>query len=403
MIFCFCLVNYGMFIYSLAAQVAFMKKFLFVSVLLTLTRSMARFLCEQKIPGKFVRKYGDELSCIATLIVPTGRIWVVELEKVNNKLWFRIGWPEFVEYYSIRIGYFLVFRYEGQSTFNVSIYDLTVSEIRYPCSVLDRLRESCHSNPGLVADKKHVVDNSVKEISGSVDTYHLHSNWDISGNSRDKMIQRMEHVRHSRDIGVQFNENDFTCTDKKVDSPVSGEVQGRTRRRKRRIGDPNVQVQASRKASSMKIASEALTRRWRAVTAEEKQRALRASEMFKPNNPFFRIVLKPSYVYRGFLLHVPSSFAQRYLTVSGSLTIQISDAKQWYVRCIYRDKRAKLSKGWTEFAWENNLEEGDVCVFELIQMNVLKVTIFRVLEVSAPFLRIPSKIKTELNDDGDNF
>ena len=68
--------------------------------------------------------------------------------------------------------------------------------------------------------------------------------------------------------------------------------------------------------------------------------------------------------------------------VSGFIKLQISDGRQWPVRCLYRGGRAKLSQGWFEFAVENNLGEGDVCVFELLRMKevVLQVTLFRVTE-----------------------
>lgn len=56
------------------------------------------------------------------------------------------------------------------------------------------------------------------------------------------------------------------------------------------------------KSTRMKITSETFTRRWRAVTPEEKERAVRAADMFKSDNPFCKVILRPSYVYRGFLL-----------------------------------------------------------------------------------------------------
>lgn len=81
--------------------------------------------------------------------------------------------------------------------------------------------------------------------------------------------------------------------------------------------------------------------------------------------------------------HMPSRFAEKYLNgVSKFIKLQTSDGKQWHVRCLSGESRVKLSKGWTEFVKDNNLEEGDVCVFELINMEdvVLKVSIFRVLD-----------------------
>jgi hypothetical protein len=80
---------------------------------------------------------------------------------------------------------------------------------------------------------------------------------------------------------------------------------------------------------------------------------------------------------------LPSGFAEKNLNgLSGFMKLQLPDGKQWPVRCLYRGGRAKFSQGWYEFTLENNLGEGDVCVFELLKSRdvVLKVTVFRVLE-----------------------
>ena len=156
---------------------------------------------------------------------------------------------------------------------------------------------------------------------------------------------------------------------------------------------------------------ESASARKRTVTAEERERAINAAKTFEPTNPFFRVVLRPSYLYRGcimvsnknilLLLHhtmvsetvifccvflstqyLPSGFAEKYLSgISGFIKVQLGE-KQWPVRCLYKAGRAKFSQGWYEFTLENNLGEGDVCVFELLRTRdfVLKVTAFRVNE-----------------------
>lgn len=92
-------------------------------------RLLIRYL--QRIPDNFVKKFKDELSVAVALTVPDGHVWRVGLRKVSDKIWFQDGWQEFVERYYIRIGYFLVFRYEGNSAFSVYIFNLSFSEINY--------------------------------------------------------------------------------------------------------------------------------------------------------------------------------------------------------------------------------------------------------------------------------
>nr|AFK43924.1 unknown [Lotus japonicus] len=96
-------------------------------------------------------------------------------------------------------------------------------------------------------------------------------------------------------------------------------------------------------------------------------------------------------------MYLPSCFAEKNLNgVSGFIKLQVADGRQWPVRCLYRGGRAKLSQGWFEFTLENNLGEGDVCVFELLRTRdvVLQVTLFRLTEevglLEAPPMQQPS-------------
>ncbi|KAL9418351.1 hypothetical protein AB3S75_041206 [Citrus x aurantiifolia] len=85
-----------------------------------------------RIPPKFVGQFGDELSSVAKLAVPDGRVWQVGLTKFGRKIWFHQGWQNFVESQSISAGYFLLFKYEKNSIFRVLIFDMTACEIDYP-------------------------------------------------------------------------------------------------------------------------------------------------------------------------------------------------------------------------------------------------------------------------------
>lgn len=136
------------------------------------------------------------------------------------------------------------------------------------------------------------------------------------------------------------------------------------------------------------------------------------AKAFKPRNPCFLIVMKPSYVnghnlvslgqeiemsnasYEFFinfpiinpsrLQSVPSPFAKRHLHPdSTNVTISVSDGRAWPIKYIVanRGQHACFSSGWKRFAQDNCLKIGDVCSFELIkcaQTSVLfKVVIFR--------------------------
>ncbi|KAK4285952.1 hypothetical protein QN277_002575 [Acacia crassicarpa] len=86
-----------------------------------------------RIPKDFVRRFENELCASeATIGVPDGRVWKMELKKSENEVYFCKGWEEFVKYYSLRSGFFLVFKYEGKSQFSAVIFDSSAAEIYYP-------------------------------------------------------------------------------------------------------------------------------------------------------------------------------------------------------------------------------------------------------------------------------
>ena len=67
--------------------------------------------------------------------------------------------------------------------------------------------------------------------------------------------------------------------------------------------------------------------------------------------------------------------------------------KSWDVNYVYYSERSvgALSGGWGKFAVGNNLETFDVCVFELISKDNVKVHIYRVVPEITPFLPGPGR------------
>ncbi|KAH7277833.1 hypothetical protein KP509_38G010700 [Ceratopteris richardii] len=120
----------------------------------------------------------------------------------------------------------------------------------------------------------------------------------------------------------------------------------------------------------------------RPVSAEERQRVFQAAKQFKSNRPHFLKLMKESHVYRGFWLAISSNFASKYLSVENQeATLLDSSGRAWSAKWL--GKRCGLSGGWRKFSLDHGLEEGDICVFELIKSKdlVMKVHIFRVIEL----------------------
>lgn len=66
--------------------------------------------------------------------------------------------------------------------------------------------------------------------------------------------------------------------------------------------------------------------------------------------------------------------------------------KSWKVGCRWTPSQCQIIRGWSTFVLDNNLEERDVCVFELVQKGdscikrnpIFHVHIFRVVREVVP-------------------
>lgn len=96
-----------------------------------------------RIPDEFISTFGNQLQNVVTLTVPDGRQWNIQLNKChNNGVFLTNKWKQFSQHYSLRYGYYLDFNYQGNSNFNVVIYDTTSLEISYPLTASNECNPS---------------------------------------------------------------------------------------------------------------------------------------------------------------------------------------------------------------------------------------------------------------------
>ncbi|XP_055803496.1 B3 domain-containing transcription factor VRN1-like [Solanum dulcamara] len=100
-----------------------------------------------RIPVVFASKHCNDMLNPVFLEAPHGKAWEVEVENSEGQIWLAQGWKEFSNYYSISIGNFLIFRYNARAHFDVTIFDLSGAEIKYPID--DSMDISDHSTESL--------------------------------------------------------------------------------------------------------------------------------------------------------------------------------------------------------------------------------------------------------------
>ncbi|KAL9260323.1 B3 domain-containing protein [Drosera capensis] len=114
-----------------------------------------------ELPVKFMCMYGKDLSSVMYINVPSGVEWSVRLLKQYGRAWLDEGWEEFAKFYSIDLGHFLLFKYDGNSRLHVIIFDMSACEIEYPTQTSNH---GCEESPVLPLN-----DQTCKSEENNVD------------------------------------------------------------------------------------------------------------------------------------------------------------------------------------------------------------------------------------------
>ncbi|KAL6348007.1 hypothetical protein AAG906_037736 [Vitis piasezkii] len=229
-----------------------------------------------KIPPKFVGIFGDELTAAATLTTPT-------------------------EHHSILAGYFLVFEYEGNSNFKISIFDLTTCEISYPCNPSNGSEKQYHGKRSSVHPEEEMEDDVSVEILGSSPPFQAPTSLKSAKTSFKAGLGIKKHGRN----GDSFQ------------SPKSKHVCFRESRKYKmdsQMFDHN-QTESDEDDSVIERRKEAKTRARtpspkRCGRTKGRERILHAPRMSKPENRSFSVTMRPYNIESRFLVKSISEGSQ---------------------------------------------------------------------------------------------
>ncbi|XP_015872063.3 B3 domain-containing transcription factor VRN1 [Ziziphus jujuba] len=335
-------------------------------------------LADQKleIPSKFVKKFGDELSEVATVTVSNGRTWQLGLKKAERAILFVDGWQEFVEYHSIDSGYFLLFGYQGFSKFNVCIFDKTATEIDYPCHGRSSNKQYSENVEQVVADDDH------DEIS------EQYTDQQDGGRKRKKLDKRVTSLK------CKAAKRSKNCELEGQAEQVGLGDANRTTRGKMKIENGthcshDLSANDEDEEELMIISKSFYRCRRKPVMSKETERAFHAARTCKHTHPCFLVLLRKRNVACSFV-DVPGEFVMKYMrSCSEFINIQSINGKQWQMKCRFRNGRSlvkRISGGWSAFKNEFNLKEGDICVFELIKQKgtLLRASIYHAADYADP-------------------
>uniref|UniRef100_A0A0D9XQ23 TF-B3 domain-containing protein n=1 Tax=Leersia perrieri TaxID=77586 RepID=A0A0D9XQ23_9ORYZ len=348
-----------------------------------------------RIPPPFNRYLQNQPTGMVSLVDRNDNTWIVELIYKSGEFFFVHGWKEFIRDNSIETGQFVVFNYAKQSEFSVTVFKLSGIENTLPNSarvskkVIIKIESDDVDTDNAATNEERMApplkESNINTGKRIIDADSLmedraplkkSSDANVAGSSKRK---RGASVGKSKASPTSHNSTkgsscDMSDEDSKLPKaqPILMQFQnGDIARRGLSKGQRQLAVISQR----------------RPVTEGEKDHALQRAKDFKSKNPFAVQIMMESYVYVGFFMNIPCDFVREYLPrTSKMLTLWDPQGKSWKVNYVYYSDRSvgSFSGGWGKFAIGNNLEKFDVCVFELIQKDNIKVHIYRVVPEITP-------------------
>lgn len=101
-----------------------------------------------------------------------------------------------------------------------------------------------------------------------------------------------------------------------------------------------------------------------------------AEEVLKEiRNPAFIKPLLGSHTTGGFWMGLQNSFCKSFLPTEDEKLMLEANGMEW--ECVYLAYKNGLSGGWRSFSIDNELRDGDCCIFELLNKRRFVVHIFR--------------------------
>ncbi|XP_074285307.1 B3 domain-containing protein LOC_Os12g40090-like [Silene latifolia] len=348
-----------------------------------------------RIPRKFVKNFREALSRWCTLSGPSGNEWKVRVKIGEDDLLFSSGWEIFVKDNGIEAYDMLVFQYMGGSTFTVSVFNKNGCEREgsYFAKV-NSSRSCCSSILHRVEDDSNVAMQKGESMNDGE-----HSAAFLRGKRKIKAQRSHYNAIYRGKWKVGSRVPNFALSDNDDDDDDDNGRGYREEEEEEEELEESFSCNANFFKPRKQVQKCYISGR-RQVTEKEKERAcVRAEEHIKRNKangmPMVGIIMLPTHVYKGLYLTIPKEWAMdNMLRKNHDVELQVSGAEDYWlvgVRWI-QTTQCQLRPKWADFVLDNNLEEGDVCVFELVTRGSIKakrrpvfnVRIFRVVADVVP-------------------
>ncbi|WOK99615.1 B3 domain-containing protein [Canna indica] len=284
------------------------------------------FTRHMSVPKKFMEQFKHKIPKIVELKDPSGTVWSVRIKKkATDHFLLEYGWKYFARAHHLEENDILYFKSNSNFGFDVLIFDASGCE-----KVSSKIRKAIE---GRERRDKSFETISIPEDDESYET-------DFSSDSDAEVL------RTSPVTNFKATKNQQTHSPKKRSS----------------ADKPHSEVDNSMLSYINHFSSTKLC-----LTSAGIKRLEKYVRAVKPGNPFFVALIQMSNVsYRCFLT-IPKKFAEEHLPrTSQKMILRVpAHKRKWTVSYLVQKTAVVLKSKWKSFVRDNNLEEGDICLFEL--------------------------------------
>ncbi|MCD7469810.1 hypothetical protein HAX54_009060 [Datura stramonium] len=291
----------------------------------------------QAFPQKFAKNLRAKLKDYVSLKGPSGATWSVGLTGNENSLFLKHGWKEFVDAHSLVEGDLLIFKYNGNSQFDVLVFDR---------------QNSCEKEAAYFVKKCEHADVA-------------------SGSKTKRPTPERNDTTSESSSSEQANE-----------SSSHEEFEGSATKKPKLASAPtsSARVNANLRSKKIKSTSSRFCGDTLKLTSDRQKALELATAAATPNS--FLVVMRRSHVSTKFYMTVPSEWARKHLPPTNlDVTLRVRE-NTWQVDFVHTPHGGALTgPGWRNFVLDNFLEKFVVCVFNLVSgedpAKILDVSIFR--------------------------
>ncbi|KAJ3685483.1 hypothetical protein LUZ61_014647 [Rhynchospora tenuis] len=285
----------------------------------------ASFRNHLDLPRKFARNFKGKICEIVKLTGPSGKTWQIEVLKTENKLSLKSGWRNFVRTNKIGENDLLVFKYSGNSAFDVLIFDPSGSEKVASFTIKNGTETEADAESESESDAEKTSSESDTSIRVFIPPERISSDIEISSSAT-------------------CEENMTVLNDNRASRHHIKKV-------KQETCDRSYFMSSNLKMSvaEQKIADEMAT-------------------ATQPGSKLFVKFLTPSDARN---LSIPQCFADENIEKrSQPISLQLANKEKVFcARYIFSRHHKYIGYGWRDFVREYKLEEGSLCLFEVKKLD----------------------------------